>query len=194
MDKLPKLSEPVPEATPEEIFETNPRHVGEDSVEATTADLEMVPTPEEEPKKPARKKYTRDPEDLKSHMKMMREKAAEARKKRKSAAEQLQEQEQVQTRNRSNEEAFAQFMQFYSVAEQAKAERQREIDAEVQKKLRAEKKKHAQSRPPRSKRKKFYPGVNTPLDANRGDGRFDVTAPSSVYKMYNGYQQRNGFH
>ena len=199
MDKLPKLRDEVPEPTAQEIFETNPNHVGKDSVEKeaestdqSTDQLEMIANPEAATPKKSRKKYTRDPEDLKNHMKMMREKAAEARQKRKEAAQPEREEAPVQTRNKSYEEAFGQFMDFYAIAEQAKAERQKEIDAEVQRQIRAEKKKRPKTQP-RPRRKKFYPGVNAPLDAGRRDGKFDLTAPSSVYTMYNGYRQGMGF-
>ena len=87
MDRLPKVNEPEPVAPPEEIFEVPPPVHQNPGISE-----QPPPTPppaESLPTKPAKRKYQRDPIEMKAHMAIMREKAAESRKKKKQEKEKV---------------------------------------------------------------------------------------------------------
>ena len=83
MENLPPVNEPEPVAPPEEIFEVPTAEHKNPGV------AEAPPPPESLPTKPAKRKYQRDPIEMKAHMAIMREKAAESRKKKKQEKEKV---------------------------------------------------------------------------------------------------------
>ena len=86
MENLPKVDQPEPVAPPEEIFEVPPPVHQNPGV----AEAPPTPTPAESlPTKPAKRKYQRDPMEMKAHMASMRMKAAESRKKKKEEKEKV---------------------------------------------------------------------------------------------------------
>ena len=119
-------------------------------------------SPPETPAKPARRKYTRDPENLKAHMKLMRDKAAEARARKKEAAAAKVPPPPPPTTHtaiaphKEQIASFEKFMEYYSKAESYKsqlaASKQQAEDAAMfrvteRKRLRKRKKKEPKSHP-----------------------------------------------
>lgn len=131
MENLPDVVSPPPPPTAEDIFETP--NTATQPVEAPDAPSAPVP----DAPKPKRK-YQRDPQEMKAHMDKMRAIAAANRERRKREKEKENVPPPVTSHTALATQAehgasFEKFMEYYTAAEQYKAElqRQRQIEEDA---------------------------------------------------------------